>query len=283
MTNETLYIFVACSVEQTRFGILQKVVANLKEEQVKKSFNIDDDLVVFDNGSTVPGSQELLKENFKHVVGTQKNMGFWSALDWVLLNHKTVLNNGKDYKYVYIIESDMIHFALEKIEDCERVLNENKHVGSIKVQEYDVANSHLYNKTHQYEHSRKYAWVHHINFVTGDAVKLRLLDEHSRVYETNFLTVLPAFNRLEAVQNVFAKLRAFEGQFIEQDFQKLYYEQYPVIGLLDGGVFEAKLGYTLENGGSLSGSWSDTNAMAAVGYHDTRKDAILKIPDVITR
>ena len=254
-------------MEESRFEIMQQVIASIKKEQFDKSFNIENDLIVFDNGSKYPGAIELLTNSFKNVYAADQNLGYWSALSWILDNANKIKN--KEYKYVYIIESDHLHFALEKVEICENALEKFNHLGSIRTQEYSVAEQHLYNKSLQRSDGRRYAWVSHVNAATNEKVVLEKLTDD--IYESNFLTCLHSVNRLDCIKDTFNALKSL-NKFSELDFQKMYHAKYPKIGQLDGGIFHARLGFTIENPKSLSGSWS-TN-VSQFGYHTTRQDVI---------
>lgn len=276
MTAKTLYLVVNCCMEESRYEIMQQVIQSLKNEQTKKGLDIEKDMVVFDNGSTHPDGVNLLRHFHCPVYAASENLGYWSAIKWVLDNLPTIKPDHEKYEYIYIIESDHFHFALEKIENCERALEKYPQLGSVRAQEYSVAESHLYNKTLRHPKGRPYAWVTHVNSATGESVKVTPLDNDLEVYESNFLTCLHSVNRLSSLKAVFAKL-ANEDKFSEHDFQRMYMELHPITGQLDGGVFHARLGFTPENPRSLSGSWS--HDVSQYGYKETRRDRILQYPD----
>lgn len=273
MTQKTLYLVVNCCMEESRYGIMQQVIQSLKSEQAKKGLNVEKDMIAFDNGSTYPGGVDLLRQLNCPTFSATENMGYWSAVKWVLDSLPCIMPDHEKYEYVYIIESDHFHFALEKIENCEQALEKYPHLGSVRAQEYSVAESHLYNKTLRHPQGRPYAWVSHVNAATGAPVKLNVLDPKLQVYESNFLTCLHSVNRIAPLKAVFDELSRLD-KFSEHDFQRMYMERYPVIGQLDGGVFHARLGFTPENPRSLSGSWS--HDVSQYGYKETRRDRILE-------
>lgn len=272
MTKSTLFLFVSCCVEQSRFDIMKQVLASIKNETNSKNFQLDHDLLAFDNGSTVEGTRELLLDNFSKVYVSDTNEGYWSAIFWLLNNYEQLVENPKKYRYVYIIESDHFHYAIEKLNACEQALDQHENLGSIRTSEYVVAEQHLYNKSNQDPNGRKYAWVSHVNTVTSAPISLKLLIKNLGIYNTNFLTCLHSVNRLEALKEVFIELQA-QDKFSEHDFQKLYHNRFQQIGLVDGGIFHAKLGFT-PGGGGLSGSWS--HDVSRLGYKTTRQDKIRK-------
>lgn len=269
-TTKTLYLFVNCCREQTRFDVAKEVIHHLNVEQKNRGINLDHDLIAFDNGSTHPDSVKLLKDNFSQVVTSSTNNGYWSAIHHVLSNLKQLKADSERFKYIHIIESDHTYYALHKIKDCENVLESDDDLGSIRMAEYDIVNKHLYDKTLNREDGKRYAWVSHINHVTRESVFIEPLVDN--VYRTNFLTCLHSLNRLESMIDIFDQL-AKMGDFTENDFQRFYHEKYPVIGQLDGGVFHAKLGCTLEKD-VISGSWSKN--LKDIGYRTTRVDRIIR-------
>lgn len=275
MTHRTLYLLVTCCVEQTRFDVLKQVVQNLKDEQSQKGFSIEDDLFVFDNGSTVPGTIELLTSNFKNVQRSQTNEGFWSAINWVL---KDV---DPKYEYIYVIESDHIHFALEKVKDVEKFLDAHLDVGGVRAQEFVVAQRHLYDKSINRPDSRQYAWVNQFNHRTHRKVAFEAT-EMPDFFKTSFLSQLHSINRIKPFKEVFAKLeeRSRKGErFSEFDYQVMYGELYPTFGIIDGGLFHAKLTWST---GAVAGSFVAGGTQSyngpllseANGYQETRVSII---------
>lgn len=267
-TKRTLYLLVTCCVEQTRFDILKCVIENIKTEQCTKKFDIEDDLIVFDNGSTIEGVVDLLISNFKTVYRSNVNEGFWSAINWVINN----VDVHHKYDYIYIIESDHIHFALEKIEKIETFLNLNPNVGGVRCQEFFVSERHLYDKTLPLQNSRTYAWVNQINEKTKKRIQIKQTDTPD-FYITDFLSQLHSVNRIHAMKTVFSKLEqiSYSRKFSELDYQLLYYEIYPQFGIIDGGVFHAKLSW---RNGSLAGSYCGADARDKIGYQETRISSI---------
>jgi len=290
MTHRTLYLLVTCCVEKTRYDILKTVIANIKDEQASKHFSIEDDLIVFDNGSTFPGTIELLKSNFQKprimrkeplsqknegfwsaiIFRSQKNEGFWSAINWVLNSADWIRN----YQYVYVIESDHTHFALEKLQDISDFLDHHQDVGGVRGQEFIVSQAHLYDKGRPVDGSKMYAWVHQMNPVTKQRITLEPTDVPD-FYRTQFLSQLHSVNRMTAFYDVFADLQKLSvngTRFSELDYQLRYYEKYPVFGVLDGGLFHAKLSWF---NGSVAGSYIATPQVESLGYQETRISTIV--------
>ena len=269
-TNKTLFLLISCCVEESRFEILEKVVMQLLS-QVDGYGDYGLPIVAFDNGSTHPGTVDFLKGMLSvPTYAARTNLGYWSAIRWALDNVDT-----SGYEYIHIIESDHYYYDLPSIALAENFLDEHPEVGAVRLQEYSVAQQHLYNKSRQHKDGKKYAWVTHTNTATGKPVELHET-EHDRIYTSNFLTVLHGLNRLDTMREVFDEL-GFDERFSEPDFQRLYHQRHPIIALLDGGIFHAKLGFTPMNPKALSGSWS--HDVSRLGYRTTRQDTILRYGD----
>lgn len=262
--KKTKFLFVSCCLEQTRADVQKEVVDNLVE------CGLSDDLTVFDNGSTIDWVVPHLKENFKNVYVSSRNVGYWSAVYWWL-------NNVDQHEYTYVIESDMIHYALEKLAYCEVFLDENDDVGSVRLHEYSVANKHLYNKDAPRNDSKKKIWQSHTNKVTGEKIShsLALSKPGCDIYRNNFLTQLPALNRASTMKDVFDELIKLEA-FSERDFQRLYWEKYQQTAIVDGGIFHCDPGSYGKK--VMTGSWSSASEQRTVGYQNTRQGNKIVLP-----
>jgi len=230
-----------------------------------------DNLTVFDNGSTIDWVVPMLKENFDSVAVSSKNVGYWSAIDWWL-------NNVEQGDYTYIIESDMVHYAMWKLVGALDYLEKNPDVGSVRCHDYDVANWKLYDKNRPQSNSKRNIWQSHINKVTHEPITHTLKSQDPDIYETNFLTQLPALNRTAAIEKCFDELIGMgPGGFTEFDFQKMYWSQYQKTGIIDGGIFHC-------DGGSwgkpvVTGSWTDPKQLQKIGYQPTRIATIVPVSE----
>lgn len=253
------FLLVTCCLEQSRNDILKQVVDNLEWEDPNSTSYV----TVFDNASTVPETTELLSR-FTNVFRAERNVGYWTAIDWWLDSMK---DNPPDY--TYIIESDMIHYDFKAIPGCVEFLDKHPEIGSMRLHEYSVENRHLYNKDAPVQGSRSNLWQSHTNKVTGRPV------EHEHVegpfWATNFLTQLPALNRYDTMKRVFDKLHAARS-FTELDFQTLYHHERQLISIIDGGIFNCDLNpYGTK---VVTGSWTDPKELAKLGYVATRQATI---------
>jgi hypothetical protein len=251
-------------MEKTRFDVLEKVVENLVEQKDKSFF---DTLIVWDNNSQYPGTLELLKKHFPIVLQAQNNVGLWSGIHWMLHNYKNHIP--RDLKYAYTIESDCLHYDLEQMPYCEQVLDDHKDIGSIRCQEFSISEKHLYDKNRQSKDSRRYAWVTQTNSVTGAPVTFTKIDGYNdRMYKSNFLAQIPNLNRIRPMRDILDELEK-KGPFCEQDFRARYHDLYPDLCVLDGGMWESKLGAFYES--TITASFSPVDAVKKAGYRTTRQ------------
>jgi len=262
-TENTLYLMVTCCREPTRLAILQNVVQNFKEQF---SDNFQRDLIVFDNASN-DETVALLKDTFQNVYRSEVNVGLWNAIDWTLQNHEQVL--GRAYKFIHVMESDHRYYDPDKLVVCERVLTTSQ-ATAIKCHDYSVKNRHLYDKDRQQEGSHTDCWIRHTNVVTGKPVTLDLFtqDEGADIYTTNFLVNLHNVLRIDAMKQVFDKLRAMDN-FDEQSFQREFHQLNACTLLLDGGCFDMTFGDKHKLKQTMMGSGNNGDAFSRAGYAET--------------
>ena len=258
--SRVAFLLVTCCLEPTRAEILGKVIQNLQVQAP----GLKDDLVIFDNASTAVDVVEL-RRLYRLVYRANKNVGYWTAIDWWLDSMKA-----DPPDYTYIIESDMIHYSFYRLGDCARYLDTHPDVGSVRLHEYSVANRHLYNKDKPVPGGRPAAWQSHTNKVNGKPVFIS--DPENDIWRTSFLTQLPALNRYETMLAAFTDLRT-RDRFTEIDFQRLYWDRYQVTGILDGGIFNSDLGADVEKNAAI-GSWTSPEALKRMGYQATRVASI---------
>ncbi len=268
MMKNTLILLVTCNLDQSRAYACQKVIENLNE---MKDQSFKNDLLVFDNASTIQESVTSLTNNFKYVMQCNKNVGFWSAINWSINNYESIFH--KKYEYLYVIESDCLHFenAFERLLDSENFLNERKDIGFVRTEEFSVKNKHLFDKRIQHVNSITYAWVVQNNFIENKPVKFHLDDEDKRIYTCNFLAKVPVLSRMNAMKVIFDKLSKKQS-FTEIDYQKFYYELYPKSAILDEGIWNS----TFDRNITVNSSWMSNNA-EQLGYKPTRNSSIEQI------
>lgn len=260
---EPAILLVTCCLEQSRYEVVKQVFTNIREKCPPEWL---DHITVFDNASTYLGMGEV-RSTFSNVVRADRNVGYWSAIDWWL-------ESMKDFppKYTYIIESDMIHYDADRLKDCVKFLDGHADVGAVRLHEYSVENLHLYNKDRPVPGSRSNLWQSHTNKVTGESIKHDRVDE-GQFWTNNFLTQLPALNRYDTMRQVFKVLYESE-RFSELDFQELYHAHYRKNAIIDGGIFNCDL--NPYGAGVVTGSWTDPQQLAKLGYQNTRFASIAR-------
>lgn len=258
---EPALLLVTCCLEQTRYDVLRAVVDNIVGSCPPDWRRR---ITVFDNASTHPGTVDILRA-FDNVFVASRNVGYWSAIDWWLMRMEAC-----PPMYTYVIESDMMHYRADVLDNCVAFLDEHPELGAMRLLEYSVAERHLYDKDKPVEGSRRNHWQSHVNRVTGLPVA------HQHVsgphWHTNFLTQLPALNRYGAMRQCFSELSR-KATFTEPDFQSLYHAIHPEIALIDGGVFNCNLTHGVPR--TVSASWTDPASLARWGYSGTRQASIV--------
>lgn len=270
--TEPRILLVTCCMERSRYEVLKQVMQNIREECPPEW---RDNITVFDNASTFIGAGELLT-TFSNVYRSDKNVGYWSAVDWWLQHVADESPQPVDSqtfwpKYTYIIESDNVHYDAHQMPKCVDFLEKHPELGSMRMHQYSIENFRLYNKDVPLPQSKRNLWQSHTNKVTGKGVAHHQVD--GRFWRTNFLTQLPALNRFEAMKQCFDELRSM-GRFNELDFQRLYHDRYPDISILDGGMFHCDLNpYGTPD--SVTGSWTNPQTLKQLGYVPTRISSIV--------
>jgi hypothetical protein len=255
------FLLVTCCLEQSRADILTNVIANLQEQAPE----LRETLAVFDNASTAPGVVDVLRDCFTHVYRADRNVGYWSAIDWWLDRLAE-----DPPAYTYIIESDMVHYAFSLLEDrCVPFLDGHPELGAMRLHQYSIEHMNLYNKDSPVPQSRRNLWQSHTNRVTGQPVRHELVE--APFWKTNFLTQLPALNRYPTMKRAFGGLRASD-RFTEVDFQRLCHDEYPEIAILDGGIFHCDLNPCGSK--TVTGSWTRPEDLKRLGYQPTRLGSI---------
>jgi len=250
MYDNICFLLVTCCLEKTRSDLLKKVVDNLLSEFPEAVSRV----CVFDNASTQDVS---CLTKFSNYYKCETNVGYWSAIDWWLRSGLA------DKRYSYIIESDLIHHDFFMLNNCSDLLDHRDDIGAVRVHEYSVENKHLYDKDNPVKGSKKNAWRSHTNKVTNEKVTLTQIKD--KLFESNFLTHLPALNRTSCLLDCFDKLK--NKDFCELDFQKLYHDHYQKIAVLDGGIFVDNAGF---ESGLITGSWTSQSTLDKIGYKNTR-------------
>lgn len=258
-------------MEPTRHEILRQVVANVKQHVC--DVLPQRCLTVFDNASSEQGVVPELRDAFDNVYVANTNVGYWTAIAWWLEHIKE-----RDVDYTYIIESDMVHYAFEKMLPCVRFLDRHDAYSAIRLHQWSYAERHLYDKSNPVATSKRNCWQSYINYKTKKRITFFDVDATDdsdvKLYGSHFLTQLPALNRYNIMYQAFVTLAQMRN-FVEPDFQCLYYDMTqgnPVL-ILDGGMFQHDLGSY--HAKTVTGSWSDPSALTKIGYQNTRIASIV--------
>lgn len=252
-------LLVTCALERSRSSLLHSVNENLTRFP-----GLTQDLTVFDNCSTYPGTVHELVKHYGSIYRADHNVGYWTAIDWWL-------NSGivDHCDHLYVIESDMIHYV-DRLAECAAALDAETLMGSVRLHEYNVSKRHLYDKDRPLPDSRRNLWQSHTNKVTGKPVSF--VKASGDVWYSTFLTQLPALNRRTCMQEVFSVLRTMD-QFDELDFQREYWKHYQMTGVLDGGMFNCDM--NPYGSKAVTGSWTSEAELRQLGYAPTRKARIV--------
>lgn len=250
-TQNTLYLLISYSIDEIRQKFLRETVSSIKAEiETKHLEPLLEDIIVFDNASPHEETIPLLKNTFKHVYRADKNYGLWSAINWA------VNEFGSKYKYVHVMESDLVYYALDLMKSCEDALEMRPDVGCIRCIEFRINEAEKFNKDNQTKDSIRRAWFRH-----GQGKVLQPIT--GNVYECSFNPQLVGLLRMSAMKQTFDDIGSHKI-FVEPQFYQTYSTNYKLNGIVDGGVH-----YSVGNvvdGVTPTGSWTFNQR-----YMETRK------------
>lgn len=261
MMSRTLQVLVTCCMEPSRTKVLRDVVQNMNEQYV----NVGRELFVFDNASSDPETIDILKNLRCPIYRASRNVGYWSAIRWCLQSLPRS-------DFTYFIESDEMHYDYASLIECEDFLRDAEDVASVRLEEFSVGESHLYDKSRPIPESRRHAWTTLRHPLTGKNTVFSRAT--GRIYRTDLPPKLCGLNRRSMMEDVFDHLAQFP-QISERDFQKRYYHHFEETALIDGGIFNVPTTYE-----SLAGSYVTPEQAAATGYQPTRISKIVSDFDV---
>ena len=272
--SDTLVLLVTCSMDETRRDLAEQVVRNLAEKLPEAG--LSSDFILFDNASKFKEHIALVPLG-THIIQSPENIGYWTAIKWVLQNARNI--TGKAYKYIYMVESDLYHSDLKALSLCEQFLDRNPQASCVRTQEFSVRNRWRFDK------ALKFLPFH----VTRSEITLKNLATNEKawfkpsavknIYLSNLHAKLPALNRMDALVTVFEKLAAYKG-FAEGDFFAEMVKLYPNIGVYDGGLFHSIFSRKSAEP-AVSGSYSNEKTLAQIGYQQTRYSKIVETPENI--
>lgn len=263
--GEPLIALITCSKEKSRDDVFARVAGNLIELNRREEFF--DRLIVFDNDSNQPATLKLLKQ-FPRVYRSSVNVGYWTAIRWVLNNLC------EDHKYIYLIESDNLHTTLDPVRASCDFLDQNLDVGSVRLQRFKVRFRYLYDK-YSFLGRRNPDAVTLANLVTSERAWFKQSVEDRRFFRTNLCTKLPSVNRVSLLQKVFAQLEKLD-KFEEGHLFRFANELYPVTAVFDGGAYTSRLGH--QSTGVVNGSFVKPEQEAELNYFQSRFATMYKEP-----
>lgn len=276
MFDRTLFILVSCCLEETRANIFSQVVKNIHECNKKTKFI--DKLIVFDNASTDMETLEAIK-NFPITVQSNKNIGYWTAIDWCLRNYKTLLN--KEFEFLYIIESDLLHFNMHKLQIAENFLSSYPDVGSVRTQKFSVKFKHFYSK-YNFLSTFTHDAVNLTAYPSGKKVTFSKCKTHEGIYFSNIHGKLYGLNRIKHIKLMFNSLAKKEN-IGEYDYFNEYDKYFKVTGILDGGIATDRLASRLKINKVVISSYIDNKNAKSSGYLGTRNSKIIRTGFVISK
>lgn len=267
--ENTLFLLITCSLDDSRNDVAKRVTKNISE--LISFINQPQRLIVFDNASKYLDHLPFIDKN-SFICKSSKNLGLWSAIDWVLNNYQDLTK--EKFKYLYIIESDCYHFNFSNLKNCENFLRLNKDISCIRTQEFKLNQKWRFNKKlHYLPFYKERSAVNLRNAVTNEKAFFLRERKFQKIYKSNLHPKLPSFHRISALKKVFRSLSKMRN-FTEQDYFRVSMSFNKYIGILDNGMY-----YYLSSANSkeiVSGSWSNSDHLAKIGYLRTRKSEILK-------
>lgn len=259
--SDILFAVFSCSIEGTRDRAFNEVSENITSSEIWPS--IRDSTILFDNASTKPLTLCAF-DKFQNIAKCERNVGYWSAVNWVLENYQRLV---PEKKYIYIIESDCIHWSMEKIQMCRDFLEKNPDVGMVRTQEFLISQSHRFDKMRSFPDSTRWNRFRLYNHVKNEPLKF--WDPDGEIYRTNFVPVLCGLNRIDAMKSVF-RILSGRSSITEFDFQKMMFDLYECNAQLDAGIFNSSAG-----GDIIAGSRVET-IPEGVQYKPSGHDTIIK-------
>ena len=210
--SSTLLLMITCSRDQSRRDLAVQVTKNIAS--LAPGAGLDRRFILFDNDSIFDDHVQLVPDGTT-ICRCDRNIGYWTAIKWVLENRREL--GGDEFKYLYIIESDLWHSDLRALALCEAFLDANDSAVGVRTQEFSVRFRWRYDKGFRFVPFRKLrSVVHLVNQGNGEKGWFRKTTS-DKVWLSNLHTKLPALNRLSALDAVFPQFDA-RDLFTEADF-----------------------------------------------------------------
>ena len=271
MKKEILVVLIVCSFEESRYELDRKTIINLSDLITKDLPNSD--FLVFDNGSTNMGNLNLLKN--ATVIKCQKNFGYWSALNWVISFY--LKNYQNSYKYIYVVESDIIHSQLNIVNEGVNLLNLTPNINHIRTQKFSRFNKIYYDKKFSFLPPFVHDHANHVSYfneVTKQKAVFKHVPRTKGFYYSNLHPKLPGLHRIDQMQKIFAILSLYRS-FSELDFYQEAMKLSNEIFILSPGIWYTSA--SPRNKKIYTGSYSSASDLDQFGYFPTRISNIVAI------
>jgi len=263
MNKKLTVLVVLCSMSQDRFSIAKAVLGSLKASENFLNCNF----LIIDNGSKYTLKQSELLVGCTYITMPQ-NLGYWGILHWAMYSPFSPLYDDSP-EYIYIVESDHIHFAFNKLNEVLESLDSHPEITCARVAEFSVRYRHFFSKENRLlPFRRKRSLVSTRNAITKQKASFVPIKENDSIYLSNWHARLPSVFRYASLKETFNQL-ALRSSFTEHHFFEIMHEQSSQILVLDKGIFyPASSASNSKN--VLSGSWMQNYGGKSEGYQPTR-------------
>lgn len=266
LPGSTLVVLVVCSRDQTRNEVAVEVMKNLAE--LLPAAGLSHSFLSFDNGSIYRDHEAHVPKGAV-VCRSGDNIGYWTALKWILDRRDELFD--RKFEYLYIVESDHIHSDLRPLGLCERFLEAEPSASCVRTQTFAVSllwrwryNKRLWRLPFYDAHNA----VQMFNAVTNEPAWFRKAHGFEPIYISNLHGKLPTLSRLSVMDEAFAKLATME-KFTEWHLFEAMMQDHPHIGVYDEGLFYTKVS-SKKRDAIVSGSYTKEQDLIRMGYATTR-------------
>lgn len=269
--DRILFVVVSCSREKNRADSFKKTIQALNKQHQKIPFK--NNLLFYDNDSVVKTPFESLKIPAT-IAYSSKNIGYWSALQWVLENYNDTMN--QEFDFIHPIESDLILYNLEALNEAVSFLDITPEVMTVRTQEFNVNKKEKYFKNRKSLFKAYRSLVADYNGVTQEKVRFSQHDIFENIFISNWHAKVPALHRLQYFKDIFNVLSK-SGEVNEHMFMKECHNICENVAVLNNGIYYDNLAFNalthfLKIQPNVSGSLSSADKLNKIGYRHTRTD-----------
>ncbi len=263
---------MTCARSATRASIEKKTIENFFQKG--KLFQEKALFTIFDNASTFTSHWNPRDSGMNYTLYvSRRNLGLWSAIKYMV--DSLDRDYGGTIKYLYIIESDLIHDSFDLLPTLTRTLDIREDLGMFRTQvfsrhkrwQYDKKFSFLPASLHRAESA--VTWR---NAVSHDRATFEKIDGSTLLLSTNLHAKLPGLHRIEVLQEVLQSL-ADRNPFTERDFFEQYMKKFSTHGILNGGIWEATT--SIRANPEETASYAQEGRYESLGYLRTRTASIM--------